>query len=82
LTRQVARDRFERGFRQLVALVDDIGDDEFDLAATAFRQRHTVTDAFRELGRQLDDHVPQVLEREVRSLAREVRVSGGERAGR
>jgi hypothetical protein len=82
LTQQSARERFERGFERLVALVDDIGDDEFDLAATAFRERHTVADAFRELGRQLDDHVPQVLEREVRPLAGEVRASGGERACR
>jgi hypothetical protein len=61
LTPEAARKRFDTGFVRLLSLIDDVGDDEFDHETRAFRERRTVADAFRELGRQLDDHVPQVL---------------------
>lgn len=61
LSPEAARTRFDTGFLLLAALVDEIGDDEFDHETTAFREQHSVADAFRELGRQLDDHVPQVI---------------------
>ena len=72
LTPDGALARYEAGHRRLVALLADVGDDEFGTTGVAFGQELTVAAAFRELGHQVDAHTAEIqvgLDRRKRSAS-------------